>query len=233
MKNLFLILIIIGTCYWSHSFAQKLRAPTFAALSLDDIDSLKKELAVAKNDSDKVLISNALCWANKNDFPDSSIAYGLKALTLSRKMNYSFGEVEALVSISFVQRSFGNPIATLELLFKSLKIAEKNKLDDMKAWCNERIGVSYLDLKNHKKALDYLVPAAEYFASNQDSIMLAIMHLQLSYIYLDMNQIDLGYQYAKLAFEELENFNAPISLGQRYAALIKAYEKKRGYEGRF
>ena len=59
-------------------------------------DSLLNELAIARLDSDRVLIMTDLCSYYRSRNTDSSRIYGQKALNLAQQINFAKGEVWVL-----------------------------------------------------------------------------------------------------------------------------------------
>src|SRR6516162_2897845 len=87
-------------------------------------DTLKHELAKAKDDTSRVLIMADLANVYFN-IPDSLGRYGNQALELARRIEFSRGEASALNSLSLRFQSLGDYPKALEYLYKSLAISEE------------------------------------------------------------------------------------------------------------
>ena len=72
------------------------------------IDSLKRALAIAKEDTNKVLLYEELGFAYQWSLPDSSLLYSVPGLALSTKLNFSRGQLEILLPISEALSMKGN-----------------------------------------------------------------------------------------------------------------------------
>src|SRR4051794_20314975 len=74
-----------------------------AISQMSETDSIKKLLAQSRADTTKALLLSQLANAYRFSNPDTAIILAQKALLLSRKLNFSRGEVRAL-------NSFGSPL---------------------------------------------------------------------------------------------------------------------------
>ena len=124
-------------------------------VSLLQTDSLKHELSIAKNDTNRVLIMANLVEAYRWSKPDSGILYGQQALSIAKRIKFLRGEATALICISVIQRELGNLPKALEIALKGLQIAQKNHFDQEEVLGYIRIGNIYLASKNYYKALNY------------------------------------------------------------------------------
>jgi two-component system NtrC family sensor kinase len=151
-------------------------------------DSLKHQLALAKDDTSRALVMAELCYFFRYSSTDSSLYYGEKALTLSQKLKFWKGEANSLNRMGLTMREKGDFPKALELQFKSLKIAEENNYLLGIANANRRIGLVYSDLGDNTKALQYGYEALKYdiLANNNRGIALQYMNLGISYGHLNM-----------------------------------------------
>src|SRR5665647_3686565 len=151
MKTALLLIVLFAFIHYN-AFSQK---QTFVQ-GPGDIDSLKHELTIVRQDTSQAIIMNRLSWAYRTTNSDSSMAYGQKALVLSRQIKFAAGEIDALIVLGFLQDELANPTEELEFSLKALQVAEKNKDAWRTAWALERIGTGYRSFKNYQKALNYL-----------------------------------------------------------------------------
>ena len=86
-----------------------------------NIDSLQKELLVAKEDTDKVTILNTLAYEFRFANPDTCVYFAKIALNLSEKLNYKIGIAEANLCL-------GTGYLFLEINDKALKYLNIAKL---------------------------------------------------------------------------------------------------------
>jgi tetratricopeptide (TPR) repeat protein len=128
-------------------------------VSLQQTDSLKHQLSIATKDTTQVLILSELCEAYRSSKPDSALLYGQQALIRARQINFSRGEVHALLSISVVQRELGNLPAALAMALKALKIAEDKHYNYEEINSLVRTANVYFASKDLPKALSYFKQA--------------------------------------------------------------------------
>ena len=68
------------------------------AQSRQALDSIKHQLAIAKQDTSRVLILVDLCNSYRNANVDSSVMYGQQALAMSQSIKFFRGEARAAYS---------------------------------------------------------------------------------------------------------------------------------------
>lgn len=187
----FILLFIIT---YSNSFAQNKYT-----------DSLLYRLAIAKNDTSRVLIMADLCYFYRYQNIDSSLLYGRNALALAQQIKFLRGEADALNKTGLALREKGDLPKALELLLKALKIAEDNNYILETANCFRRIGLVYMDLKDYPKALIYLKEALKRSELIQHKRGQAIEYMNLGMTYEYMGQLDSALYYGQKAFDEKEH----------------------------
>jgi len=90
-------------------------------------DSLKSQLANAKDDTSRINAQIALCLFYRLGNTDSSLMYGQQALESAEKINYVRGQISVLGFMCIVTEQRGNLPGSLELGFKSLRLGEEHK----------------------------------------------------------------------------------------------------------
>src|SRR5688500_730270 len=144
MKNLAAILIII----LSIIVAEAQQSNQFK------IDSLKNELTIAKEDTNKVHLLLRLSESYVQSSVDTGIAYAQQALDLAKKVNFQEGILSAEGTLSTLFAVSGNYPLGLDHAFKTLALAKKSfPLEVPWAlalvfWCNYYLG-------EYKNALKY------------------------------------------------------------------------------
>ena len=95
-----------------------------------------------------------------------------------------------MAGLSSVLRQQGKFAEALDLLFKSLKIAQENNLTRDIARAYRRLGLVYYDLENFPKALTYFLQAVELDEKIENKRTAAIDHLNLGDAYEKMDKLD-------------------------------------------
>jgi len=190
-KSISILFLFVGI--WSIATAQS---------SLKD--SLMHELAIADQDSARVLIMSRLCRYYYARNPDSSMVYGQQALILAQKIKFSKGEVSALSSLGAITWLHGDIPEALKLMFKALQIAEENHFQYEAARCLQGIGGVYgRGLNDNKKALEYYYRAMTLIKTLNPDINVTRntndINLNIGVAYLHINQYDSAMVYLQKA----------------------------------
>jgi len=171
-------------------------------------DSLKHELAIAKQDTSRVLIMARLCALYRWSNTDSALFYGDRALTLAQQIKFPAGELYALATKSWALHTMGNLSKSLELGFRALQIGQDNQLGLQTGRALLAVGKCYLSLKDYPKALSYfrqyeqdLLDRYEYTAG------LAYCELNIGAVFLATNQLDSASIYLKQADKRFQQLN--------------------------
>ena len=215
MKNLAAILITI----LSITVAEAQQSNQFY------IDSLKHELTIAKEDTDKVHLLTRLGELYSAFTPDTGVVYSQRALDLAEKINFKGdilrieGDLTGSLIIS------GNYPLALDHGFKYLSLAKKIKDTVQASIANAMLGECYYDMGEYNTCLKY------YHENLRLAEMLHIVQIyfpwaNLAHVYHSLNQPDSAILYAEKAYErmkgndELESFISNI-LGDAYAGKSK------------
>ncbi len=166
-----------------------------------EIDSLKQQLILAKNDSSRLSIMEGIGFNYETLNVDSSMKYTLAALAYARKHGYVQAQARVMASLSFVLRQQGKFAEAMALLFKSLKIAIENNFSYDIARAYRRLGLVYSDLENFPKAVAFLLAAADIDEKNSNNRSAAIDHVFLGEAYDKMNKLDSAAFHVDIAFK--------------------------------
>jgi signal transduction histidine kinase len=188
------LLVFLFTLVWLTAFAQH-----------SEIDSLKYELATARQDTSRVLIMAQLLDYYRLFKPDSAMKYGEQALSLSRQIKFPKGEAMALQAIAFVYRELGDLPKALSLALSGLRIGEERQYFEVIGSCNSTLGVIYFDLQDNIRARGYYGKAMKMAkqANNQREVFIQLGNIGATYI--TDNQLDSGIYYTKLSYEGLHS----------------------------
>ena len=178
-----------------------------------EIDSLKDQLRLAKNDTSRItILENLGVWYDRIN-SDSSLKYNLAALELARKGGYVNREARALAGLSGVLREQGKFAEALDVLYQALKMAEKNNIPNEIARCHRRLGAVYRELENYPKALAYCKQALKEDLAINNSSGSNLDHMDLGHIYERLDQLDSALFHAKIAFNQM-------AVGNRFRPIV-------------
>jgi two-component system NtrC family sensor kinase len=151
MKRCLVIVILIITC----SALQAQRSQQAARDEAEEIVNNKKKLATAANDTTRSLLSGKLGLNYEGINTDSSLKYGKASLQLAENSGYPHYISRALAGLSGILRQQGKFVEALDVLYKSLTIAQEHDLKNDIARSYRRLGAVYFELENYPKAVEY------------------------------------------------------------------------------
>ncbi len=106
-----------------------------------NVDSLKKQLTVASDDSIKLKVVAALIHYYQNYKPDSGLHYARQMFNLAQKSGNRYYEAVALSEVGNALGHLGSYTKALEMELKSLHVAEQ-----LKERREEQMGFAYLQI---------------------------------------------------------------------------------------
>lgn len=162
-------------------------------------------LAIANEDTSRVLALAELGNYYKFQRPDSGLFYLNKALALARQIEFPRGQLQALLTIGITQIRLGNELKALQINRQATKIADENNMVFYKAVLKTQLGYIYIRSENYKEALsafresirlcDLANDLLPYRTNAQNS---------MGEIYLLMNKLDSALYYAQLAHDNAD-----------------------------
>ena len=172
------------------------------------IDSLKEQLAIAKEDTTKVNLFLLLSY-NYTDVQqrDSAIWYAQKGLFLAQKIKYVNGELEALGRMSTAYWEAGSYPQALQLAIQKLQVAERTKDTMSIIQAVTSVGRTYFEMNEYLKALENAQKIKQlvhsgYFKQEKEVKKLSNRYLLLMSIsYLGLNRYDSALYYAQRSHE--------------------------------
>jgi hypothetical protein len=205
MKSLAAILIII----LSITVAEAQQSNQFY------IDSFKHQLAIAKEDTNKVHLLTWLGELYNYSSADSGAVYAQKGLALAQKLNYKRGEAECLFLLVSLN-SNKNVVEAINYAIKVLNVYKE--IGDYDGACTISLflqGTYRDDVGDYRKSLDYA------FSGNQIAVSKNVRNTaifpghraaplfsaEIANTYVLMNQLDSSLFYINKAIEQNELFN--------------------------
>ncbi|MBU1101519.1 MAG: tetratricopeptide repeat protein [Bacteroidetes bacterium] len=201
-----------------------------------DIDSLKESLSRASSGEDKVDLLNQLSDTfRKISDIDTGLKYGNQALELSRKINYTHGEVMALNYLGLNLRDRSEYFESKQYFNKALLML-KNSSDSIQlAYTYNNIGTIDRMIGNYGAALEHMMVSKSIFQKCNHLEGLAHVIINIGLLSNDQKQYEKAidnFELAKSLLEELEDNNGFLySLYQLGRANFKLgkYKKALSY----
>ncbi|MEO5777528.1 MAG: tetratricopeptide repeat protein [Flavobacterium sp.] len=187
------------------------------------IDSLKRVYKVTKIDTAKVGILNKLASEFKEINPDSTSFYANKALQLSAKLNYSFGQANGEVNLGNASIILGNyDVAKTHFkkassIFKSLlKSDEENKTFIYGlARCYSSLGVIFSQEGNYYESLDNYQSGLELYKKINQKNSISKSYNNIGIVYKSRSNNAKALEYFNKALkmqEEIGEQTMPVTL---------------------
>ncbi len=175
--------------------------PVFAMPQNMITDSLTHKLAIATQDTSRVLIMTDLSFKYRLSKLDSAMKYGQQALALAQQIKYSKGEAMALNNLGYGYRELGDLPKALDFVLKGMRIAEEHQFIDVVGECNRTLGVLYYDLEQYPKAIDYIQKAMIIYKKMKNQYLQTLVNATIGASYIKNNQFDSGKYYIQLAYK--------------------------------
>jgi two-component system sensor histidine kinase/response regulator len=204
----------------------------FAAINRGSVDSLKILVAssLKKESAPDTLSINRLNKLAADYFesnPDSTLYYGQKGITLSRKINYKAGIADGLLQTGHANY-FNGKFAEAQQEFDEAILIYKH-LHDSKglANCYTAYGRMYNLLANNKLALTYLNMALDISKQLKNELDIAVCIKNIGIVYFSEGQlpIALDYYYKSLFIDvKVHNTHAEAANYNDIAIILQSME---------
>ena len=165
------------------------------------IDSLHQLLMTAKEDTTRINLLNLVAASYQQSNPDSILKYANEAHTMSLKINYVEGEVNAMRYQSAAFGLAGDFSTALEIALEALKKSEGLGDKILVARCLNSVAWVYADLGDIQQAHVYGVKIKDIYEQANDQPRLAIALLNIGYGYGQVNQLDSARIYIKRSLD--------------------------------
>lgn len=165
------------------------------------LDSLKRELLLAQEDTNKVRLYNALCFKYHVVNPDSAMLYGQAGLALADKLNWEKGTATLYNSLGSAHRVKADFSAALDHFFKALEINERIGEKQGMAFNYGNIGIVYKTQGDYANALKYYKMALRKYEQMGDSSGISINYGNIGIIYETLGDYKQSLEYQEKALE--------------------------------
>jgi signal transduction histidine kinase len=207
MKKIFVAIILLGSI---SSFAQKTTA---------NADSLKRLLALAKEDSVKGNLLNELAWTYLFVYADSAVHYARQGLRLAERLGYEKGKISNAGMLMLQHRGYiqalvigltnlGNFKEALDYGLKGVQLAQS--LKDTAGLSNMYVVLiaCYRDQEDYKEALAYGYKGMQISRSGNTDPEARFLTLGfIASVYERSNHLDSALYYAKKSAELTDDWS--------------------------
>jgi signal transduction histidine kinase len=195
------------------------------------IDSLHNQIRnYSAQDSVKVELLIDLAYRYYQSYPDSTLFFAQKGLTLAERLKYKKGIGRAYNRIAIAYSVKGKYAEALTFYFNSLKIAEQLGDEIGTASALNNIGYILRLQKQYKESFDYTLQALAISQRNQNVGAMAVNLTNLGWLYSNMGDYQKALGFAargmKMADAIEDNYHASIS---RHI-VAKVYAKQERFD---
>jgi two-component system, NarL family, sensor kinase len=188
-----------------------------------DLDSLRNELRLAKEDTAKVLLLIQLGQQIEGNDPDSALHLYESALHLSEKLQYTMGIIKYYTNATYVYNIKGRYDTSLVLNLQSVEIAKAFANQERLTACLANVGVSYYFLRDFEQAIDYYLQATELAERRKDNNILKVLYANLANAYSDIRQYSQAVEYGEKGLALARVSNNLFSINSALNSLAVVY----------
>jgi tetratricopeptide (TPR) repeat protein len=188
-------------------------------------DSLLRQIESSPKDTSRVLLILEAAQSYYFSKPDSCLTLALQGLELSRKIEYSNGEVNALEMAGEAYRFLGDYPKSLEMQFGALQIYDERRDSEGAAVAKGFIGFTYLEMEEYRHALQYLLPAKPVLAKANNTVSCSFVSSHIGSCYTMLAIPDSAQYYNQEALRLMEFKAYPPLRTLVYSRLGDMYEK--------
>ena len=193
------------------------------------IDSLKDIIACAGEDTNKVVLLNALSYAYGNFNPDSGMAYGKQSLTLASRLQWKKGIAASYSNMGVNSLSRSDYPKALDYDFKALGINEALGDKQGVAACNGNIGLIYENRGDYTRALEYHAKALRINDSLGYKKGVAINAENIGNIYELQDDYAKAIQYLLMALKINREAGSKSNIANNLGNLGTVYASQKEY----
>jgi tetratricopeptide (TPR) repeat protein len=192
------------------------------------VDSLVSALQRTQNDIDKAKLLNTIADTYKSSNPKLMLQYANKALALSKKINFTTAEGNALLNLGNANIISGdyskalNFFAEAQHLFESIPNKEdlENKQGLAKALGS--IGIVFSEQSNYGKALQYYLKSVKIYENIKDEEKCAKLYNNIGVVYQSQSSYFKALEYFIKA-QKIQEKRKDTNLGITYTNIGNSY----------
>ncbi len=192
------------------------------------VDSLLNELNIVKEDSSKIKLFLKISWEYHTSRPKETIAYGERALGLSKAIEYKKGEISSLNHIGIGYDILGDLDKAMEYYKGACKAAEEMGNKRMVRSYTNNVGLIHQKKGNYKKAMECFHKALEMTDEQKNKKTASILLNNIGIIHSAELRYEKALEYFErsLKIERATNNELGISMaltniGEQYKNLDK------------
>jgi signal transduction histidine kinase len=160
-----------------------------------ETDSLKRQLAVEKDQKKRVNILESLSYAYLSSYPDTALQYAMQGLELAKNIKFRKGEAICTNAIGSVYFHTGDNPRALEMYLQYLRLKEELKDYDNIAVAYFNIGSVYTEEEDYRHALEYFFRARREDQKATDTSAILYDDYSIAAVYQNLEKFDSALYY--------------------------------------
>jgi two-component sensor histidine kinase len=199
------------------------------SLTTKEVDRLKQNLTVFKEDTNRVISLWSLARYHTMTEPRQAVLYATEAITLARKLNYTYGELVSLQALSFVSTITGDWQNGMQTAYEGLKISQ-TQYPKLEIVFYNLIALVYEKQQDSKQRLEWLLKAYHHPEINSlpNNGKWLIYH-NLGEVYENLNEYDSAMKYSEIIDINCRKLNIPIEVSYANAIMGRVEKKRKNY----
>jgi tetratricopeptide (TPR) repeat protein len=190
------------------------------------IDSLKLLLKIAREDTNKCILLEKICYKVRSTSPIEALNYANEQLKLARELGYKKNEGSALASIGRFYFQEGNYNKALFYFMECLKIAEQLGNKYKIAACYANIASVLGTNKEYEKALFYYEKNLEYLKAIKYKPGIAQGYSNIGLIYKELQNHKKALDYYLKSIDLCREIKENYLLQNNYENIGALYEEQ-------
>lgn len=204
-------------------FGQPLSLPT------KEVDRLKLNLSVFVEDTNRVINLWRLARYHTMTEPRQAVLYATEAISLARKLNYTYGELVSLQALSFVSTITGDWQKGMQTAVEGLQISQ-TKYPKLEIAFYNVIALVYEKQQDSKQRLEWLLKAYHHpqIESLPNNGKWLIYH-NIGEVYENLNVLDSAMYFGKIIDINCRKLNIPVEVSYANAIMGRVENKRQNY----
>ena len=223
MKSIIKLVISLLIFAATSGFGQPLSLPT------KEVDKLKLELTVFAEDTNRVISLWRLARYHTMTEPRQAILYATEAITLARKLDYTYGELVSLQALSFVSTITGDWQNGMQTAYEGMQISQA-KYPALEIVFYNLIALVYEKQQDSKQRLEWLLKA---YHDPQINLLPNngkwLIYHNIGEVYENLNILDSAMYYAGIVDTNCRKLNIPIEVSYANAIMGRVEKKRKNY----
>lgn len=190
---------------------------------LMNIDSCLTVLKTAKDDTNKVLLLDAIAWEISYSSLQKGIDYSNQAYDLAKKLNYERSYARIFNTQAAIYTDMAEIPKALDLCLEGLKYAKKHNQQRSQVSLYNSLGNIYSKRKDNQKSLYYYLQSVAVSKICQPDILPVAPYGNIVGIYTGRKMLDSAMYYANLCLDYNLKHKNVDRLSNNYISLSEIY----------